>query len=119
MHFATVLTATLLSLFALATSSPILETRATIDPPAKYYLKTKVVNGKHEDVGTNKTNLWLYSYHTGAGLGDAGLSSNKSWAMEAYLNGSQQLFTYEGNQIGGWPLAIEYASYQRKSDYPH
>jgi len=34
--------------------------------------------------------------------------------MEAYYNktDSQQYFTYEGNQIGGWPLAVQYGSYQ-------
>lgn len=72
-----------------------------------------MVNGDHEDFGSNKSALWLYSHHTGAGLGDAGLSSNRSWAMEAYLNGTQQVFTYENNQIGPWPLAIGYGPYQR------
>jgi len=116
MHFPAVLAAACLSFFAFATASPLLETRQTIDPPAHYYLRTKVVNGKHEDTGSNKTNLWVYSYHTGAGLGDVGLSSNKSWAWEGYLNGSQQLFTYEGDEIGGWPLAIPYSdSYQQWS----
>jgi len=116
MHFPTVLTAALLSLCAFATSSPLLQTRKTIDPPALYYLRTKVVNGKHVDTGSNKTNLYVYSYHTGAGLGDVGLSPNKSSAMEGYLNGTQQLFTYENNQIGPWPLAIAYGnSYQQWS----
>jgi hypothetical protein len=34
--------------------------------------------------------------------------------MEAYYNktDSQQYFTYEGNEIGGWPLAISYGPYQ-------
>lgn len=112
MHFITILTATLLSLFASVFASP-LEIRQTIDPPERYYLRTTVVNGQHKDCGTNKTNLWLYSHHTGAGLGDAGLSSNRSWAWEGYLNGSQQLFTYDNNQIGPWPLIVGYGSYQQ------
>lgn len=117
MHFSTVLSTTLLSLFALSQASP-LQSRQTIDPPARYYLQTEVIEDpEHKDHGTNKTHLWLYSYHTGAGLGDAGLSSNKSWAWEGYLNGSQQLFTYENNQIGPWPLAIGYGPYQREQ-YP-
>ncbi|KIW90606.1 uncharacterized protein Z519_08389 [Cladophialophora bantiana CBS 173.52] len=103
---------TLLSIFSLTPASP-LQTRQTIDPPARYYLQTKVVNGGHLDFGTNKTNLWLYSYHTGAGLGDAALSTNKSWAWEGYLNGSQQLMTYAGNQAGPWPMYIGYGPYQQ------
>merc|ERR1711900_96070 len=114
MHLATVFTATLLSLITFSTASPLLQTRQTIDPPPLYYPRTKVVNGDHKDTGSNKSDLWVFSYHTGAGLGDAGLSSNKSWAWEGYLNGSQQLFTYPNNEIGPWPLALEYAnSYQR------
>ncbi|EXJ91851.1 hypothetical protein A1O3_00401 [Capronia epimyces CBS 606.96] len=113
MHFSAMLATTLLSILTLATAVPVLEARQTIDPPASYYLQTKVVNGQHKDSGTNKTDLWLYSYHTGAGLGDAALSSNKSWAWEGYLNGSQQLFTYENNEIGPWPLAIGYGTYQQ------
>lgn len=115
MHFSRVLASTLLSLLTLTTASPILETRQTIDPPSRYYLRTEVVNGDHEDSGSNKTNLWLYSHHTGAGLGDAGLSSNQSVAWEGYLNDTQQLFTYENNEIGPWPLSIGYGPYQRKS----
>jgi len=94
---------------------PFLDARqTTTTPPARYYLNTKVVNGNHKDTGTNKTNLWVYSHHTGAGLGDAGLSSNKSVAWEGYLNGTQQLFTYENNQIGPWPMSISTGPYQRR-----
>ncbi|KIX92503.1 uncharacterized protein Z520_11823 [Fonsecaea multimorphosa CBS 102226] len=111
MLFSTLLTVTLLSIFNLTSASP-LQTRNTIDPPALYLLQTKVVKSTHKDYGTNKTDLWLYSYHTGAGLGDAALSSNKSWAWQGYLNGSQQLMTYSGNLGGPWPLAIGYGPYQ-------
>ena len=114
MRFSTIVTAILLSSLTLVTASPALDARQIVNPPARYYLRTKVVNGKHKDCGTNKTNLWVYSHHTGAGLGDAGLSSNKSWAWQGYLNGSQQLFTYDNNQIGPWPLAIGYGPYQRE-----
>lgn len=57
------------------------------------------------------------AYHTGAGLGDAVLDSDKSVAMEAYYNktDSQQYFTYKGNEIGGWPLAVQYGAYQCES----
>lgn len=116
MQFSILLSTAVLCLSAAVQGLPLLEVRDTITPPARYYLHTKVVNiDRHNDTGSNKTDLWLYSYHTGAGLGDVGLSSNKSIAWEGYLNGTQQLFTYENNQIGPWPLAIEYGPYQRKS----
>lgn len=113
MHFSSVVSAALLSIFTLTTASP-LATRQTTTPPASdlYYLRTKAVNGAHKDCGSNKTGLYLYSYHTGAGLGDAALSSNKSIAWQGYLNGSQQLMTYSGNQLGPWPLSIAYGPYQ-------
>ena len=113
MHFSFITSLSLLLTTAAVSASPILERRQTIDPPARYYLETTVVNGDHEDFGSNKSSLWLYSHHTGAGLGDAGLSSNRSWAMEGYLNDTQQLFTFENNQIGPWPLAVGYGPYQR------
>jgi len=109
MHFST-FTTTFLAILTLATSSPLLDTSSTT-PPAHYYLQTKVVNGAHKDCGTNKTELYIYSYHTGAGLGDAGLSSNKSIAWQGYLNGTQQLFTTTGNNLGPWPLSISDAPY--------
>ncbi|KIV86147.1 hypothetical protein PV11_01780 [Exophiala sideris] len=105
MHFTTAVSAAALSLFAIASASPILETRDTT-PPAQYYLQTKVVNGAHNDTGSNKDGLYVVSYHTGAGLGDAGLIANKTNAWIGYLNGTQQLFTYPNNEIGPWPLAI-------------
>ena len=114
MYLFTFLIAALLSVVNLTTASP-LETRQTITPPALYHLRTKAVNGAHKDCGSNKTGLYLYSYHTGAGLGDATLSSNKSIAWQGYLNGSQQLMTYSDNQIGPWPLAIAYGPYQGAS----
>ncbi|KIX09781.1 uncharacterized protein Z518_00862 [Rhinocladiella mackenziei CBS 650.93] len=113
MHTLTILTTALLSILSLATASPVLEARQTTAPPDRYNLRTKLVNGDHIDCGSNKTDLWVYSYHTGAGLGDAGLSSNKSVAWEGYLNGTQQYFTYEGNELGPWPMYIGYGAYQQ------
>jgi len=113
MYFTTLLTMALLSIAGLATASP-LDTRQTqtITPPASYYLRTKVANGAHKDTGSNKTNLYVYSYHTGAGLGDAALSSNKSIAWHGHLNGTRQLMTYTGNTLGPWPLSVQDAPYQ-------
>ncbi|RMD40061.1 hypothetical protein DV735_g5082, partial [Chaetothyriales sp. CBS 134920] len=99
--------------FALATSAPVAaaaNSLTTVTPPSLFYLQTQVV-GALPDCGTNKNGLWLYSFHTGAGLGDAVLSRNKSSALQAYLNGTQQLFTYPNNKIGPWPLGITYVPY--------
>ncbi len=105
--------ASLLALGGLAVAAPAAGDRAnTVPPPALFNLQTKVMPGL-DDCGCNKNNLWVYSYHTGAGLGDACLSSNKTRAMEAYLNGTRQLFTYPNNQIGGWPMAVTYIPYSR------
>ncbi|KAL6251802.1 hypothetical protein RBB50_002012 [Rhinocladiella similis] len=114
MQISTLLTTAILSVFGLATASPLLQTRQTTEPPSRYYLRTSVVNGEHIDAGTNKSDLWVFSYHTGAGLGVAGLSPNKTSAWEGYLNGTQQLFTYPNNEIGPWPLSLVFGnSYQR------
>ena len=112
MHFTTVLTTTLLSALSLTTASPLDTRQTTTTTPSLYYLRTKVVNGAHKDTGSNKTNLYVYSYHTGAGLGDAALSSNKSSAWQGYLNGTQQLMTYANNQLGPWPLSVQDVTYQ-------
>lgn len=101
---------TLLAAVGFSSATTLVEERQSL--PAKYYLQTKVVSNT-VTCGTDKNGLWVYSYHTGAGLGDVGLSSNKSWAWEGYLNGTQQLFTYPNNEIGPWPLAIQTGTYQR------
>ena len=111
MHFFTVLTSSMLTLSGLTLAAPAANSRVTtIPPPPLFKLQTEVVLGL-EDCGTNKNNLWVYSFHTGAGLGDACLMSNESRAMEAYLNDTAQLFTYPGNTIGGWPMAVTYIPY--------
>lgn len=92
----------------LASATPIAE--RDITPPSRYYLQTKVV-GDNKDSGSNKNGLWVYSSHTGAGLGDACLSSNKSIAMVGYLNDTQQLFEYPNLQYP-WPLNVGYGPYQ-------
>jgi hypothetical protein len=112
MIFTSILLASTAILTTVVSASPLV---ARAEPPKQYYLQTKV-QGKPDDCGTDKNDLWVYSYHTGAGLGDAALSANKSVAMQAYYNttDSQQYFTYPGNELGGWPLAVQYGSYQGK-----
>lgn len=103
-----------MALTGLVAATPLPNKRqTTTTPPDRYYLQTKVVDSSN-DTGTDKDGLWVYSYHTGAGLGDVGLSSNKTWAWEGYLNGTQQLFTYP-NAFAPWPLAVKYGPYQGTS----
>jgi hypothetical protein len=58
---------------------------------AEYYLQTCVTNGTN-DYGTDKEGLYVFSYHTGAGLGDATLTPNISVASKGFLNGTYQQF---------------------------
>lgn len=116
MHFNLPSMAAILALTNLVTASPLLHERQdstssdTVTPPDRYYLQTKVI-GDNKDSGTNKDGLYLYSYHTGAGLGDIGLSNvTTSWV--GYLNGTQQLFTYP-NAPYPWPMNVQlYGPYQ-------
>ena len=113
MHFLSVVTTALLSVASLVTASPLdARQTGTVTPPASYYLRTKIVNGAHKDSGSNKTGLYVYSYHTGAGLGDAALTSNKTSAWFGHLNGTQQVLTYAGNKNGPWPLSVSNLPYQ-------
>jgi hypothetical protein len=68
---------------------------------AEYYLQTCVINGTN-DYGTNKEGLYVVSYHTGAGLGDAALTSNISVASKGFLNGTYQQF----DQNTTFPVAM-------------
>ena len=104
---------TLANLTITASAAPASSDRVTtVPPPARYYLQTKV-DGNLQDCGSNKNNLYVTSYHTGAGLGDATLVANISHAFEGYLNGTQQLFA---SDIGPWPLQAFYSPpYQGKS----
>jgi len=81
-------------------------------PNELYYLQTRIVDATG-DCGTNKDGLYVYSHHTGAGLGDAGLSPNISDAMQGYLDGSQQLFTFPNNQGYPWAMQIYEGPYQQ------
>jgi len=69
--------------------------------PKSYYLKTKVLSGDHKLDG-----LYIYSYHTGAGLSDAALTSNISIASKGLLNATNQEFTLTGTTI---PFGLELA----------
>ena len=114
MHFFTVVVTTLLAFSGITQAAPTINDRVTtIPPPSSFKLRTQVVPGI-EDCGTDKNNLWLYSFHTGAGLGDAGLSANETHGMLAYLNGTEQLFGYPNTTSasqGPWSMEVTWVPY--------
>ena len=57
----------------------------------EYHLQTKCISCEN-DKGTNKENLYVEAYHTGAGLNDAVLTGNLSTAAAGYLNETIQQF---------------------------
>src|SRR5271156_596978 len=98
--FATIVT--LSSLLSAALSSPLsssVECRA----PKEYRLQTKIVNNKN-DKGTFKGQLWVSSYHTGAGLSDAVLIKNGSEAAKGYLNGT--ILQFDLGSAFPWYMAM-------------
>lgn len=102
----TALTATLTS------ALPNLNERQAAPGINYFYLQSQVY-GNNPDLGTNKSGQYVFSYHTGAGLGIAAEGINIP-GMVAYLNGSFLSFTYNGSP-GPWPAAISYGPYQSKS----
>jgi hypothetical protein len=82
----------------------------TVMPPPVFKLQAKVIPGI-EDCGTDKNGLWLTSFHTGAGLGDAVLINNRSRAMPAFFNGTDQFFGNHSDPNFTWPMQIGYVPY--------
>ncbi|KAL5349358.1 hypothetical protein ACLOAV_005648 [Pseudogymnoascus australis] len=72
--------ATILAVLGVAAAAP-----ATGDPSKPYRLKTTVVSGD-----ATKNNLYVQSYHTGAGLNDVALVAEGGSA--AFINGTYQQF---------------------------
>lgn len=60
----------------------------TFTPPSRYYLKTSVIDGGNAD----KNDLYVSSYHTGAGLGDATLIPFSTTGTVGFLNATHQQF---------------------------
>lgn len=106
MHFPSLLTC--LTLFTSSVlAAPALAARAatitfnpgtpTSAPKAPYILKTRVRNAANPSKPVDKSkvkynNLYLWAYHTGAGLNDAVVSNNKSIASPGFLNATAQQF---------------------------
>jgi len=74
----------LASFLRLVFSSPAVSPRQ-VSPPQQYYLRTSIVDATN-DTGTPKGDLYVTSYHTGAGLSDATLTPNLTHALPGYLN---------------------------------
>lgn len=109
MHFLAILAVGASVLAGFASSSP-LETRQA---PAQFWLKTSVAPGIN-DCGSSKDGLFLSSYHTGAGLGKAvGVRAQPDpGSPYFYLNDTDLLWVTPGNDVGPWPVTIDYGAYQ-------
>lgn len=111
MHFSTLL-ASIAAVAGLAAAAPVMETRQG-RPPSSFKLQAKVKSDSPKDYGSNKQDLYLYSYHTGAGLGAATFGANATTAPVASLNATDSGYQV-AFQIGEykWPLVIGYGAYQ-------
>ncbi|KAL4918691.1 hypothetical protein BDW62DRAFT_210310 [Aspergillus aurantiobrunneus] len=98
---------TLSLLIGAAAASPFNVGRQDTKTPDTFYLKTSAENQAHDG-------LYVYGYHTGAGLNDAVLTSDVGTASTAYLNGTKVQFDYD--TTFPWalsPLAVNnYAAWQ-------
>lgn len=96
----------------LAAAAPLVEARQG-RPPANFYLQSKVKSDSPKDLGSNKQDLWLGSYHTGAGLGAATFNANKTYGAVASLNATGDIYQTQF-KLGDyeWPLAVQYGPYQ-------
>lgn len=88
-----------LAISPLTGASPVESRQAS--HPERFYLQTQVYPGIN-DCGTNKNGLYVFSYHTGAGLGVAAAdppSEEESWF---YLNDTDTgiYWTYTNNTVG-------------------
>ncbi|KAL4997494.1 hypothetical protein BDV10DRAFT_186093 [Aspergillus recurvatus] len=97
-----------LSLLIGAAAATVIAGRQDSKNPDTFYLKTSgAENSAHND-------LYVYGYHTGAGLNDAVLTPDIETASKAYLNGTNVLFDY--NTTFPWGLSpwgvTNYAAWQ-------
>lgn len=108
MRFLSTTVSFILAITSLSHASPV-EPRQDLD---RFLLQTQVVPGI-DDSGSDKGGLYIFSYHTGAGLGiAAGSPTPGSSGSYFFLNDTTLLWTYEGNQLGPWKTSILYGPYQ-------
>jgi hypothetical protein len=100
--------APLLVLAASALAAPV----AKRQTPNLFRLKTtSATNTEHND-------LYVYGYHTGAGLNDAVLTKDVGTASSAYLNGTNVFFDYKTEFPWGMK-AIGDTNYACEYPHPH
>lgn len=94
-----------LSLIALAS----LATTAlgALNNTLEYRLKTEVK--PHQRGKRFYDSLYLYSYHTGAGLGDATFSRNSSLGIKGFLNPTNTSAPEAPNYVQEFDLGTEFA----------
>ncbi len=99
-------------ILALALCITTVAAAATPDAPRPFYLKTRTLAG--EDACKN--DLYVQSYHTGAGQSDAALGP-KDVAVTAILNGTSLQFLF-GTPFP-WGLDLRFEPYTRKANPFH
>jgi hypothetical protein len=107
--------ATLLTFTGLTLAAP-LEARQG-RPPSTFRLQSKVKSSSPKDLGSSKQDLYLFSYHTGAGLGAATFGNDSSTAPTASLNATGDIYQV-AFKLGDyeWPMTVQYGSYQTMED---
>jgi hypothetical protein len=113
--YTTTILASFAALASLSAALPASNAARDGRPPSTFKLQAKVKSSSPKDLGSDKNNQYLISYHTGAGLGAATFDKDASTAPTASLNstetGYQVAFTI-GENLPQWPLAVGYGSYQ-------
>jgi hypothetical protein len=85
----------LTSLLLLATSAIAAPVTTTAKESKHFHLKTSGATNE------NHNNLYVYAYHTGAGLNDAVLTKDASMASPVYLNGTNAVVALESELSWG------------------
>ncbi|KAL3462717.1 hypothetical protein BJX64DRAFT_138001 [Aspergillus heterothallicus] len=99
---------TLSLLIGAAAATPLHHARQSTKAPDSFYLKTSgSENSAHND-------LYVYGYHTGAGLNDAVLTPDLDTASKGFLNGTHVQFEFNTNFPWGlYPIGVtNYAAWQ-------
>ncbi|KAJ0422621.1 hypothetical protein BJY00DRAFT_71391 [Aspergillus carlsbadensis] len=99
---------TLSLLVGAALATPFHHARQSTKAPDSFYLKTSgSENSAHND-------LYVYGYHTGAGLNDAVLTPDVGTASKAFMNGTNVQFDFNSNFPWGlYPIGVtNYAAWQ-------
>lgn len=83
------LLSSLVLLVSAVAANPVLSARGSNDDPKLFHLKTSGASNQDHD------GLYVYGYHTGAGLNDAGLTADLDTAKPAFLNSTNVQFAFD------------------------